>query len=132
MAETQCSAQVIYDSWCHTHQCEKRAKVTRNGKPYCTIHDPEYIAKKDAEGTAKYYAKSTSERAKRELVSTAVSACKAINPDNPMAVAESISDLYEALKEITAQFKKVEPLYFKDNEIIGRAEQALTKTEGGG
>lgn len=35
------------------------------------------------------------------LIASAVNACIKLNPDNPLAVAESISDLYEALKELS-------------------------------
>ena len=38
------------------HRCFKKAVVERNGKPYCTIHDPEYVKKKDVECEAKYEA----------------------------------------------------------------------------
>jgi hypothetical protein len=30
----------------YTTQCPKKAKVTRDGRHYCTIHDPEYIKRK--------------------------------------------------------------------------------------
>lgn len=33
-----------------------------------------------------------------QLIAAAVNACIAVNPDNPMAVAESIKDMCEALK----------------------------------
>ena len=36
--------------------------------------------------------------ANAHLIAAAVNACIKLNPDNPMAVAESISDLYEACK----------------------------------
>jgi len=35
------------------HQCTKKAVVTRDGKRYCKIHDPEYIKKKDIEREAR-------------------------------------------------------------------------------
>jgi len=42
----QCSVGV-YDSisW-HSYPCSKNANIERNGKLYCTIHDPEYIKEK--------------------------------------------------------------------------------------
>ena len=36
--------------------------------------------------------------ANAKLIAAAVNACIKVNPDNPMAVAESITELYEALK----------------------------------
>lgn len=38
--------------------------------------------------------------ANAHLIAAAVNACVNLNPDNPMAVAESISDMYEALKNL--------------------------------
>lgn len=34
------------------------------------------------------------------LIVATVNGCASINPDNPMAVAESIKDMYEALKKL--------------------------------
>ena len=39
-------------------------------------------------------------RANAHLIAAAVNACASVNPDNPMAVAESIKDMYEALGEL--------------------------------
>lgn len=39
--------------------------------------------------------------------------------------ANAYDKMREALTEITQQFKKVEPLYINDKEIIKKAEQAL-------
>ena len=38
----------------HQHQCGKKAVVTQEGKRYCKIHDPEYVAKKSQERNKKY------------------------------------------------------------------------------
>lgn len=37
----------------HSYPCQRKVKVIRDGKAYCTIHDPEYIKRKDAERWAK-------------------------------------------------------------------------------
>ena len=55
MEKVKCSEKVWRDSW-HTGQCSRPATVTRDGKPYCTIHDPEYIKQKEAKHKAKYEA----------------------------------------------------------------------------
>lgn len=47
--------------------------------------------------------KLSEQQANARLIVTAVNACQKINPDNPLAVAESISDLYEALQKIVAE-----------------------------
>ena len=57
---------------CHTRiyggrgfgwQCTKKVVVTRNGKRYCKIHDPEYIAEK----RRKWQEKFDKEWAKKEI-----------------------------------------------------------------
>jgi len=44
--------------------------------------------------------------ANANLIAAAVNACQAVNPDNPMAVAEAIKDLYEACKEALNWFNQ--------------------------
>lgn len=42
MSETKLTCcESIHHAWRQTHFCGKPAKVTRAGKPYCGIHDPE-------------------------------------------------------------------------------------------
>ena len=48
----------------HQHQCEKRSVIVRDGKRYCAIHDPEYIAKKDKERSEKWDERMRVERIK--------------------------------------------------------------------
>ena len=48
--------------------------------------------------------------ANAHLITAAVNACIKLNPDNPMAVAESISGLYEALKEALEILSAVQSL----------------------
>ncbi len=43
-------------------------------------------------------------KANAHLIVAAVNACTSVNPDNPLAVAESIKDMYEALKLIYANY----------------------------
>lgn len=122
----QCSARVSRDDWGHTHQCEKKAIVERGGKPYCKIHDPEYIKAKDDERRAKFDKEWAEEKAYRELQNTAIRACKSINPDNPLAVAQSITDLYEALKAML-EGSEIAPL--RSDEPIRVWERATPSEE---
>jgi len=96
--DKQCSYDVIYDSWCHTHKCQKKAVVERDGKFYCKIHDPEYVKAKDEARTAKWDKEWAEKKAYMELQNTAVRACKELNPDNPLAVAQSIKEMVEFIK----------------------------------
>ena len=63
------------------------------------------------------------QEANAHLIAAAVNACVKLNPDNPMAVAESIGKLYEALK---ALFKSdVLPIGWKL-----QVRRVLAKAEG--
>lgn len=56
----QCSVRVSPNTrWgaFQQYRCSKKAVVVRDGKPYCKIHDPEYIKQKDVEREAKRRAK---------------------------------------------------------------------------
>jgi len=68
------------------------------------------------------------------LIRTSVNACASINPDNPMAVVESIKDMYEALKELSEITHDLglgdgnpDPLIEASNK---KARKALAKAEG--
>lgn len=61
--EERCSEQVYeHTGFGRFHQCERRAVVEREGKPYCKIHDPEYVKKKKLASQAKYDKKWASRR----------------------------------------------------------------------
>ena len=49
----KCIERVSRDTW-HYSQCSNTAKVIRDRKPYCTVHDPERRKAKDAERERKY------------------------------------------------------------------------------
>ena len=54
MEKKQCSETVWnQDAW-KVFPCRKNAKVVRDGKNFCTIHDPEYIKAKDEKREQKY------------------------------------------------------------------------------
>lgn len=48
----RCSERVWKDDW-RKGQCSHNASVVRDGKPYCTIHDPEYIKQKGVKRKAR-------------------------------------------------------------------------------
>jgi len=63
----------------------------------------------------------------------ALAQCLLVNPDNPMAVAESIKEMYETLRALSLQFwAAVEHPYSKDKEIYEQAQQALAKVKSKG
>ena len=61
--------------------------------------------------------------ANAHLIEAAVNACIKINPDNPVAVAESIQDMYEALKGLlSVSFALFTPEYKVAKEVLAKAE----------
>lgn len=65
--------------------------------------------------------------ANAHLITTAVNACIKLNPDNPMAVAESIAELYEACKEL---LRKNEYGSIRLPDLATRTlEKAISKVE---
>ena len=66
------------------------------------------------------------------LIVTAVNGCQAVNPNNPIVVAESIQDMYAALKELVSEYNVSLPLGDCDYpEYWVKAVQVLAKAEGG-
>lgn len=54
----RCSATVYSrDAWLRGHPCAKPAKVERDGKWYCGVHDPAAKAERDAKRRAAWVAK---------------------------------------------------------------------------
>ena len=63
---TQCSER-IYGGYTVTgYPCSKPATVERNGKHWCTIHDPERVKQKAKERNERWAAKHNAEKAARE------------------------------------------------------------------
>lgn len=66
------------------------------------------------------------------LIAAAVNACASVNPDNPLAVAESIKDMHEALKGLCIAYNideksiivGIDPSYWE------KTLQAIAKAEG--
>ncbi len=58
------------------------------------------------------------------LIAAAVNACQSVNPDNPLAVADNIKEMYEALKRI-ASCKSIVP-----GDVVDIARKVLAKAEG--
>ena len=69
-----------------------------------------------------------SSEANANLATAAVNACASVNPDNPLAVAESIKDMYEALKALTWDLRQ---RAMPDKKTLDASLEALSKAEGG-
>ena len=58
---TRCSATIFGDRG-FNYPCQKKPVVTRDGKPYCRIHAPEYIKAKQEKRDAKWAAESKAQQ----------------------------------------------------------------------
>lgn len=52
----RCDRQIMSQGEFHIHQCTRRAKIERDGKSYCGLHDPVVVAAKDKARKAKRHA----------------------------------------------------------------------------
>lgn len=88
--------------------------------------------------TVSFYRFSNDEaKANAHLIVAAVNACQKVNPDNPMAVAESIQEMYEALWQMHSLIEDLiynrgfanidridlEPKYRKAKGTLAKAER---------
>jgi len=77
---------------------------------------------------------STINEANAHLIAAAVNACIKLNPDNPLAVAESINDMYEAFNDLMElqgiNDGRVTVRACPSEDSILRAQKALAKAEG--
>lgn len=87
------------------HQCVKPFAVERDGKLYCKIHDPEYVARKRAEQDARWKAKSDADkrryaisRVKEEIVEAA----KALRKADATDIGRDLAELYLRTDELLA------------------------------
>jgi len=95
--------------------------------PYRTVNiGTETIAICPAQDTERNHNPNVKEaEANAHLIVTAVNACQSVNRDNPLAVAESIEDLYEALKVAHREL-----LHAQWEDGLDQIEQALARVEG--
>jgi hypothetical protein len=103
----QCSAKV-WSGWSH-YPCSKKAKVNRNGKDYCGIHDPQKVAARNAKQEAKWDAQrrlNAMQFAVRLARENAIDTLKEISPDNLTehpALKTALEELLEAESKLAAQ-----------------------------
>ncbi len=50
----QCEQRIYRGGWLRDSQCSKKATAFRDKKSYCTMHDPEYIKKKERKADEKW------------------------------------------------------------------------------
>lgn len=80
----RCSQRVLGEGrWAafNTHQCSKKAVVERNGKKFCTIHDPERVKAVRDKNEAKWAEESRRRQAKWEWESAAKALCSGVDTE---------------------------------------------------
>ena len=120
MSETCCSEMFSMGTWSRPEMCTKPAKVERDGKFYCGIHDPERVDARNDKARAKQAAK------KAECI-------------RAQRIKDAAPDLAEALKEaewaIKALLKRLnvtndEIADSGDGGTLAKIRDALAKAEG--
>lgn len=123
----KCSAPVVYDTWGHTHQCEKGAVVERDGKWYCKIHDPEYIKEKAAKSKAKWDAKWATKKRGWDLQRLA----EALWGDMSIADIEATLPKYKTAPDLYGILRKWQDGKFNSQiEFANAVRKALAEAEG--
>lgn len=116
---TKCCARVhASGGYVRGHQCGKAAKVVRDGKPYCGLHDPVAVKERRA--------KSYAEWKEREAAKSAASAKAEAARAEMARRAGCFDDLLAALEELLAHaaFVGIAPHYDQ------MAQAAIAKARG--
>jgi uncharacterized Zn finger protein (UPF0148 family) len=116
----KCSVMVADPKGWHRYTCARPATVERDGKLFCSIHDPEYVKRKSEERSAKWRKQFNIDVAGN----VAGKACSRINPSNPQAVADQIEAMYKALKRFVDRGTEVLSNY-GDGKNKGKTLQEL-------
>ena len=89
MDNNRCSASVHNGFGVSFHQCFNKARVTRDGKGFCVIHDPVYVEArrkklqaKWAEQDKAYCAKEDAKQRRQEAGEMAIALCKRLVDDD--------------------------------------------------
>jgi hypothetical protein len=111
----KCCEQIWHNegNWGGYHPCSRNATVERNGKHYCTQHDPEEVATRRKKLNTEYRTKMDAEIKRRQLERAAPDLLAALQ------AAERLID--------TVSFDQPEDL-----ADIARIHAAIAKATGGG
>lgn len=128
MSRVTCCALVWSAGAWRSYPCQKPAKVERDGKHYCGIHDPVRRAEKQAVRDAEFSARIESKRQAR------------MTADAERAETKRRADAYPALLEALVRLMKwAEPIAGDNRDKVAEAEEiasveqaraAIAKAEG--
>jgi len=118
----QCSENVFeVDGF--DHQCQKTATVERNGKWYCTIHDPEYINAKREKRNAKWDAERKARKERYALDDARNNATEGLSLAELQSVTpgqiRALPELIEALKRYDVNINFVNDTNPRKYELLG-------------
>ena len=131
--EEQCSREVADSVSLHYYPCRRKAKVERDGKPYCTIHDPEYIKAKREKWNVEWEEKAKCWERSRARSDALDAATKGLTTEelqrlNPN-LCKAAPDMYEALRTIVEAHANKEPARaWRIADTL--AKQVLAKASG--
>lgn len=104
---TTCSEH-IFSQW-GDHRCSKPVTVQREGKLYCTIHDPERIAQKQAERDAEWQTERLADAQKRLRAECAEEALKLVELWNYPDSKLTLSDMQDEFAAILGKLRGETP-----------------------
>lgn len=116
--QAHCSAQAYHGQGGGWYACSRKAKLERDGKSYCTQHDPERVAAKNAEKRARWKTEDAARQKTSRRRAAETYACEGISTEALEAgvVAEMLEalefantdnvDLYLAVAKIKAVIAK--------------------------
>jgi len=119
VSKETCSHRIFRDF--SPQHCSKKVV---DGTVFCKIHNPEYIKEKSRKSREAWDAKWQAEKSSRTLADAAVNGCKAMNPGNPLAVAQNIKGMVTALTAIASCGGNY------PGDVVDIAKQALAKVMG--
>lgn len=124
----QCQYRVYGDrgqSW----QCQKKAVVERDGKFYCKIHSPEYIAEKKRKWNESYDRERAENEKRWHRKEVIREVCEPFTTEwleANASVLKASKDMYEALKALTYSLTQGA----MDKYDLEDAKKAIAKAEG--
>ena len=140
--QERCSARILDSGGWHHYQCQKKATVERDGKLYCTIHDPEYIKAKREKQEAEWEAERIRKNAQWARQKALVAATEGLTTEELQALTPSLCRaapaMYEALRELhdfvcryggARHLANASPGSCAHCNVIAKSSQALVKTE---
>lgn len=112
-SDGHCIESVSKGPWSRRYRCSFKAKVEREGKGYCAIHDPVKVKERADEREAAYEAKSALDSRRRALGYLGGRACKALQRLHEVVELGLDINLYDGGDEVREILKAARSVGWK-------------------